>query len=345
MTSAKTAMLQAILSLQSVSEEEKKVLMAAYKDLEKAETRNGFKLQRLMKDKVFAEEILNATIRDLQVSKQELEKANEQLEKQKEELKEQALIIEEKSLELIQSLQKLEFSYNELEQFSYIASHDLKTPLRTIGNFARLLQRRYKNKLDKEADEFIEFIMSGVQQMNNVIQHSLEYALTGKKDLIHQDVSLNEVMKIVFRGIETEIKASHAELFMMNLPTVIGDKIALVNLFQNLLSNAIKFCPEKKPHVEITTNTTAKYYEIRVKDNGIGIEEAYRNKIFRPFKRIGVGNVPGAGIGLAICKKIVHQHGGEINFESEVGVGTTFIVTFPRKDAIKEAPSAIEAFL
>ena len=328
MTVSKTKMLKTILSLKTISDDEVNILMQAYKDLDREDVRTGFKLQRLQKDKNYAEEILNATIQDLEEKKQELEYANVLLQKQKRELKEQSQIIKQKSLELTQSLQKLEFSYNELEQFSYIASHDLKSPLRTIGNFAQLLRRRYKDRLDEDANEFLDFIVTGVAQMNNVIQHSLEYALVGKKEITFEETDLNKTLEMVCFNLQKEIQERDVELLMTPLPSICADKIGLIHLFQNLISNAIKFCPEDRtPIVKITTKLEGPFWIIKIKDNGIGISEEYRSKIFKPFKRIGLDNVPGAGIGLAICRKIVRQHYGDITYTSELRKGTTFILS------------------
>ena len=296
MSKAKNKILETIEALKSISDTERQTLLSSIGGLDKEYSKFLFKIDRLHKDKVIAEEILNATIRDLEKNRE-----------------------------------KLEQSYKELEQFSYIASHDLKSPLRTIGNFAQLLKRRYYNQIDTDANEFIDYIVSGVSQMNDVILHSLEFARVGRNEVSFIPTDLNKIIEMVLLHLQDEIETNQASILCENLPTIEGDKIALMQLFQNLISNAIKFKKSDRcPVIKITSQSLEDFWEIRVEDNGVGIEEAYREKIFQPFKRIDERNRPGSGIGLAICKKIVYLHRGDITFESEVGKGTTFIFTLKK---------------
>jgi len=296
MSKAKNSILETINSLNSINETDREMLLKSMKLLDKEHAIFLFKIGRLHKDKLIAQDILNATISDLESKKE-----------------------------------KLEQSYKELEQFSYIASHDLKSPLRTIGNFAQLLKRRYYDSLDSDANEFIDFIVSGVAQMNDVIIHSLEFAKVGRDDLEFEPTDLNKIVDIVLLHLQDEIETNQASIVFNNLPTIKAHKISLIQLFQNLISNAIKYKQlDAPPRIIITSESSENYWKINVKDNGIGIDEAYKEKIFQPFKRINELNRPGSGIGLAICKKIAYLHHGDITFESKIGQGSTFTITFKK---------------
>lgn len=309
--------LEIINSLNTVSKEEKEILLSAFNKIEKEATRKDFMLMRIQKDKDITTNVLNATIKDLERHKKEIE--------------EQKSIVEEKSKNLEENLRKLELSYKELEQFSYIASHDLKSPLRTISSFAQLLKRRYYQKLDNDANEFIEFIVSGVQQMSDVIRNSLEYAKVGKDESVFEATNLNTVLNLVQLNLKEEFKSSKAKVIISkDLPTIIANKTSLLQIFQNLIGNAIKFKRDILPIIEISyQKINNNFWEFSVKDNGIGIESDYQEKVFLPFKRLHHTEKVGHGIGLAICKKIIESNGGTIRFESVVNEGTTFIFTFP----------------
>lgn len=323
MGSKKDTYIEVVNNLKTVSDEEKKLLLKMFKKMDKERFRNEFMVMRTLKDKEIATNILNATIKDLNIHKKEVEDINIQLSEQK-------TIIEEKSRTLEENLQKLELSYKELEQFSYIASHDLKSPLRTISSFAQLLKRRYYNKIDQDANEFIEFIVSGVQQMNDVIRNSLEYAKVGKDESIPEPTDLNTVLGLVQLNLKEEIEDNKAQIIIPeHLPTIFANKTSMLQLFQNLINNAIKFRKGITPIITISfkqKNETE--WEFQVADNGIGMNEIYQERAFMPFKRI-TQDQPGQGIGLAICKKIVENHSGKITFKSTESVGTTFIFTFP----------------
>lgn len=302
--------------LTTVSDTEKRQLLSIFRKMDKEIARSEFMLMRIKKDKEIATNILNATIKDLEKHQQDLQTANEQLIEQK-------TIIEE-------NLKKLERSYNELEQFSYIASHDLKSPLRTISSFAQLLKRRYYNKLDEDANDFIAFIVTGIKQMNDVITNSLEYARIGQQETLPEPIDFQKILKLVRLNLKNDIEKTNAQItFPKNLPCIKGNSTSILQLLQNLISNAIKFC-ETTPIIafafENTDNDMIRFY---LKDNGIGIDEQYQKHIFLPFKRLSNQAKPGQGIGLAICKKIVDNHGGTIHFTSTPNKGTTFIFTLP----------------
>ncbi len=307
-----------ILKLESISATERELLLSTSKKIEKEVVKKNFMLLRTEKDKEITTNVLNATIEDLEKHKTQLEIANN-------------LLLDQKQI-IEGNLHKLELSYKELEQFSYIASHDLKSPLRTISSFAQLLKRRYFNKLDQDANEFIEFIVSGVQQMNDVIRNSLEYAKVGKDGSIHEWTDLNKVLDFVCLNLKEEINSNTAKIIITNsLPSVFANKTSLLQLFQNLISNAIKFRQQTPPIITISfVEKEENLWEFSITDNGIGIDEIYQKKVFMPFKQLhGQGQV-GEGIGLAICKKIVEHHNGSIYFTSQKNKGTTFVFTLPK---------------
>lgn len=324
MSTNQSTYINIINNLTTVSEAEKQLLLRTFKKMEKERVRSEFKLMRVQKDKTIASNILNATIKDLERNQNKLVAVNNLLSEQK-------ALVEENSKKIEESLHKLERSYQELEEFSYIASHDLKSPLRTISSFAQLLKRRYYNKLDKDANEFIEFIVSGIQQMNDVIRNSLEYAQVGKNESVYAQTDLNTVFNLVKLNLKEDIESSKAKVCVpKNLPSILGNKTSMLQLFQNLVSNAIKFRSDKKPIIKITFERIDElFWEFRISDNGIGMDMAYAKKAFMPFKRLNGHSREGQGIGLAICKKIVVDHKGSIHFESVLNQGTTFIFTLP----------------
>lgn len=323
----KNEFLTLIHSLRSISEEERALLLKQNRFFEKQVAKYEFKIKRIEKDRAIGRAILNATIADLEKNQKELEKVNNQLSLQQEKLQQQKTLIEENSQKLHENLKKLELSYKELEQFSYIASHDLKSPLRTIANFAQLLKRRYYNQLDQQANEYIDFIVSGAFHMNEVICNSLEYSKVGKEDYNLVSTNLNDVLHIVKNNLLDDITQNNAHIEVAPLPILTVNKTTMVQLFQNLIGNAIKFRRKIPPKIKITWKKRNGYYEFFVKDNGIGMDESYQKKAFLPFKRLNGQTQPGSGIGLAICKKIVQMYNGEIYYTSEKGKGTTFIFT------------------
>ncbi len=288
------------------------LVTSADKDLLK----KNFMVERTLKDKEIA-------LRLLKLSFENIEAANRTLEAQKQQL-------EEKSAQLESHISALENSYHELEQFSYIASHDLKSPLRNIASYAQLLKRRYGGRLDAEADEFIGFIVGGVQKMNDVITNLLEYSRVGvEAKWVATD--LNEVVKIAAKNLETEATASGTQLFMdTELPSVVALKSGMVQLFQHLIGNAITYRSESVPVIRIGHEEADGHWQFQVADNGVGIEQEFHQKIFKPFQRVHIDR-PGIGMGLAICRKIVQKHGGEIWFDSEPGVGTTVRFSIAKK--------------
>ena len=237
---------------------------------------------------------------------------------------------EEKLKETIHELKR---SNDELQQFAYITSHDLQEPLRTIASFTQLLERRYKNKLDTDADEFIEFIVDAATRMKEMIQGLLDYSRIGTRGGEFSLIDTEEVLIIVLSNLHAAISENKAKITYDKLPTVIADKNQLIQLFQNMISNAIKFKKKDvnpKIHISAIKDEKKGEFIFSVSDNGIGLEPQYRDKIFEVFKRLHtMDEYKGAGIGLAISKRIIERHGGRIWVESELGKGSTFYFTLP----------------
>jgi light-regulated signal transduction histidine kinase (bacteriophytochrome) len=227
----------------------------------------------------------------------------------------------------------------ELEHFAYVASHDLQEPLRMVASFTQLLARRYQGKLDEDADEFIGFAVDGARRMQELINDLLTYSRAGTQPLQLQPVDTSQLVDRVVSDLATAIAEARASVTRDTLPTVLGDATQLRQVFQNLIANGIKFHrPDDTPRVHISATQDHQAWTFGVSDNGIGIEHQYRERIFALFQRLHTrADYPGTGIGLAICKKIVERHGGQICVESEPGRGTTFRFTVPMVLDEKEA--------
>jgi light-regulated signal transduction histidine kinase (bacteriophytochrome) len=237
---------------------------------------------------------------------------------------------------LQESIEDLARSNAELEQFTYIASHDLKEPLRMISSFAQLLEKRYKDKLDEDANDFIRFITEGVVRMQDLINSLLAYSRIGKYSKEFEKVDLNDVLKDVIDNLSKLINDTNAEVIYDSLPSLFVDKNQLLQVFQNLITNAIKFHGIDPPLVHISTRPDDKHWVFSFRDNGMGIKSKDFERIFIIFQRLQAKDeYGGTGIGLAICKKIVEQYGGKIWVESEVGKGSTFYFSIPKKRGIK----------
>jgi PAS domain S-box-containing protein len=236
---------------------------------------------------------------------------------------------------LEEKARELERSNQELEQFAYIASHDLQEPLRMIASYTQLLERRYKDKLEPDALQFISYAVDGASRMQTLINDLLAYSRVGTRAKAFVSIDCGEVVKKALKNLEIAIEESSAKISVGELPQVLGDATQLTQLFQNLVGNAIKFRGDKPPVIQISatpeTEGAAPVWHLSVHDEGIGIEPQYFERIFVIFQRLHTREeYPGTGIGLAVCKKIVERHGGRIWVESESGKGSTFHFTFPR---------------
>ncbi len=229
-----------------------------------------------------------------------------------------------------QQRQALARSSDELQQFAYVASHDLQEPLRMISSYLQLLERRYREQLDDEAQEFIHYAVDGAARMQTLIRALLEYSRVSTRGQPFQPINLQAVLDEVLANLKLAIADAQAVITHDPLPTLQGDDSQLMQLLQNLISNALKFRGERPPQVHITVSQSDSHWTIGVRDNGIGIAPEYRDRIFLIFQRLHARTeYPGTGIGLALCKKIVERHGGKIWLESQPGEGATFFFTLP----------------
>ncbi len=236
----------------------------------------------------------------------------------------------EKALQ--ESLEDLKRSNAELEQYAYIASHDLQEPLRMVSSFTQLLERRYKGKLDKDGEDFINFAVDGANRMQRLINDLLDYSRLTTRGKKFERVDVGSIVGQVFTNLQQRIEESHAIITQDDLPIIEADESQMVQLFQNLIQNALKFRKNTPPRVHISVNKGEAYYVFAVSDNGMGIDSQYADRIFQVFQRLNPSrDYPGTGIGLAICKRIVERHRGKIWFESEVGSGSKFFFTIPIK--------------
>jgi PAS domain S-box-containing protein len=234
---------------------------------------------------------------------------------------------------------ELERSNQELQQFAYIASHDLQEPLRTISSFTQLLARRYKGQIDKDADEFIDFIVDGTNRMQAMIKDLLKYSRVQTRGEEFRPTDVQNALDQALFNLKVTIDENNAEITHDKLPTVIADEKQLIQLFQNLIGNAIKFKkPDEPPKIHILSRKDEENEEhiFGVSDNGIGMDQQYAGRIFELFQRLHTRDeYKGTGIGLAVAKKIVERHGGHIWVESEPGAGSTFYFTIPVKEESK----------
>ena len=226
---------------------------------------------------------------------------------------------------------RLQRSNEELEQFAYIASHDLQEPLRMVGNFVQLLQNRYQSQLDETADTYIKYAVEGVTRMQTMLHELLAYSRVGSTEQKDEQVNLARVVEAAMDNLREAIADSGAVVTVEDLPEVVGDPTQFLQLFQNLIGNGIKFSASKaSPSISVRAYRSGKDFTFEIQDNGIGILPEYFDRIFTLFQRLHHRDeFLGNGIGLSICKKIVLRHGGRIWVESVHGVGATFKFTLP----------------
>ncbi len=225
---------------------------------------------------------------------------------------------------------KLESANAELERFAYVASHDLKEPLRMVSSFCGLLQERYADQLDEQAGEFIGFAVDGARRMQGLIDDLMKLSQTGTSGLEATTVDLNHVLDEVKLNLAAQVEGAAAEVRTEKLPVVLGDRTLLLQLFQNLVSNGIKFRSEAAPVIDIRHTQRGGEDMFSVSDNGIGLDPRHHERVFEVFNTLNPrGQFEGNGVGLSICKKVVERHGGKIWVESEPGRGTSFWFTLP----------------
>ncbi|MEU8366990.1 sensor histidine kinase [Micromonospora tulbaghiae] len=247
--------------------------------------------------------------------------------------------------QLQKQAEELTRSNRDLEQFAYVASHDLQEPLRKVASFCQLLQRRYAGQLDERADQYIAFAVDGAQRMQRLINDLLAFSRIGRLTTGFTEVDLNKVMGDVAGQTEAALQYSDAELTWGEMPTIRGEEPLLTNLLVNLVSNSVKFRrPDVPPKVHVSARLVDGEWEISCRDNGIGIEPEFADKIFVIFQRLHSKDAyPGTGIGLAIVKKIVEYHGGRVWVDTDADEGTTIRFTLPALEADIEAAKAAEA--
>jgi PAS domain S-box-containing protein len=241
------------------------------------------------------------------------------------------------TIQMLHTVEELKRSNEDLQQFAYVASHDLQEPLRMVASYVALIARRYKGKLDADADEFISFAVDGAKRMQSLIQDLLAFSRVGSKGVELVATSSEDALNRAIKNLRVAIADSGARVTHEPLPSVLADEIQLTQLFQNLLGNAIKYRRAEAPGVHVAARQNgAKKWIFSVQDNGLGIEPQYFERIFGMFQRLhGREEFSGTGMGLAICKKIVERHGGDISVESTIGQGSTF--RFPLAGSEKAA--------
>jgi light-regulated signal transduction histidine kinase (bacteriophytochrome) len=227
-------------------------------------------------------------------------------------------------------------SNQDLQQFAYIASHDLQEPLRMIASYLQMIEKRYKNKLDKDADDFINFAVDGAVRMQDMINGLLLFSRVESRGKPFESVDTEAILKDVLANLEVAISENKAVVTHDYLPSVMVDHSQLILVFQNLIVNAIKFHGEEAPRIHISAEKKEKEWVFSVKDNGLGIDPQYNDKVFVLFQRLGGDKYPGIGLGLTVCKRIVERHDGHIWFESKLGKGVTFYFMVPIKNEVKK---------
>jgi signal transduction histidine kinase len=246
--------------------------------------------------------------------------------------------------ELAEKVEELARSNSDLEQFAYVASHDLQEPLRMVAAYTQLLAERYRGKLDDSADRYIGYAVEGASRMQALLEDLLAFSRIGRNGAEHAAADANQALDEALDNLALPLKQNAVTITRNPLPTVMADRFQLVQLFQNLIGNAIKFRGPEAPHLSIAAERQGQAWQFTVADNGIGIAPEHRDFIFKIFHRLHTRDeYAGNGVGLAICKKIVERHGGRIWVESELGRGSSFRFTFPVAPADKAAKKEAEA--
>ncbi|MCD2185941.1 sensor histidine kinase [Actinomycetospora soli] len=228
---------------------------------------------------------------------------------------------------------ELERSNSDLEQFAYVASHDLQEPLRKVTSFCQLLQRRYGGQLDERADQYIEFAVDGAKRMQVLINDLLAFSRVGRADGPVEELDCGDLLDRAVRNLAGSLEETGGEITRDELPRIHAEPALLTTVFQNLLGNALKFHGDDAPRVHVGAQRDGDRWLLRFTDNGIGIDAEYAEQIFTIFQRLhGKSTYPGTGIGLAMCRKIVEHHDGTIWLEDTPGPGSTFVVALPALD-------------
>lgn len=307
------------------------ILAKIYRKLKDFEKALDYQLIYTKAQERFAREQRSRQVLDMEIqfAIREKQKEIEQLTKDNEY---QALLLEQSDQIANQNVQLLQVN-DELRQFAYVASHDLKEPLRMIGSYTQLIRRKFNDQIDERTEPFFDFVSEGVTRMNNLLDALLKYATIGKSELEKEQVDLNMTVEIAQLNLQVSIEETEAKVKVENeLPVVHAVNSLLIQLIQNLISNAIKFRkPEVPPLIRIYSKEDENQYTIYVNDNGIGINPEFQERIFVIFQRLHKrSQYEGTGIGLAICQKIVQKLGGTITVQSQIDEGATFSFTIPK---------------
>ncbi len=231
--------------------------------------------------------------------------------------------------------EELKRSNAELEQFAYVASHDLQEPLRAVAGSVQMLQLRYEDKLDERANEFITHAVEGATRMQSLLNDLLTYSRVGTRGQTFAPTDFNKVVKAVTDDLAVAVRENNAVIRAAELPTLPADEVQMIQLFQNLIANAIKFKGDNAPQIQVGAEDCGRHWQFSIEDNGIGIDVQYADRVFVIFQRLHTRKeYPGTGIGLAICKRIVDRHNGKIWFESNENKGTTFFFTLPKSEQV-----------
>lgn len=237
---------------------------------------------------------------------------------------------------------KLEILNAEIEDVTRSMVHDLKGPLRSIGSFAQLARRRLSIDADEDVIEYMEYITNGTSRMAQLLDSIMDYSKINSQDYMREKVIMDDLLDDVKMNLLDMINEKNVSISTFNLPEIIGNRFQMMQVLQNLLENAIKYNETACPKVIISAEETTKEYMISFKDNGIGINSDYQEKVFQIFQRLNPHLYEGTGIGLAICKKIIENHRGKIWLESEEGKGSTFYFTLPKPTTIKMANNRMQ---
>ena len=262
--------------------------------------------------------VITTAIRDISVRK-----------RNEEQIRQLNATLEQRVLERTEALMQ---SNEELQQFAYIASHDLQEPLRTVSIFAQLLAKRYRGRIDEDADQFIRYIVDGSERMERLIHDLLDFSRVDARGTDHfVRMSCEDALQDAISNMHSLVEENKAEIASATLPMLVADPVQITRLFQNLLVNSIRYRSEESPRIQVDAQPREREWLFSVKDNGIGIEPQYAEKVFGIFKVLqSREKYPGSGMGLAICRKIVSRHEGRIWVDSDLGKGATFYFTLPR---------------
>jgi PAS domain S-box-containing protein len=236
--------------------------------------------------------------------------------------------------QLEERAEELEATNEELEQFAYVASHDLQEPLRMVTSFLSRLEKKYHGQLDNKAQQYIDFAVDGAQRMRRIILDLLNYSRMNQQELEREEVDLNMLLEDIIKLDQSAISESNASISWDDLPTVNAARTPIRQVFENLINNGIKYRkPDEDPEITITAVEQNDYWQFAVSDNGIGIKEEFQDNIFAIFKRLHTQDeYSGTGIGLSVCQKIVEKHGGKICVDSKEGEGSTFYFTIKKNE-------------